>query len=50
MILETLFEERSISVKAVLVIDDDKRTRENLRLLLALEGFVVDCSERVLCA
>lgn len=35
--LETLFEERSMSLKAVLVIDDDKRTRENLRLLLELE-------------
>jgi FixJ family two-component response regulator len=48
--LETLFEERSMSLKAVLVIDDDKRTRENLRLLIELEGFVVDCSERALCA
>jgi len=34
-----------MSVKAVPVIDDDKRTRENLRLFLELDGFVVDCSE-----
>ena len=34
-----------MSVKAVLVIDDDKRTRETLRLLLELEGYVVDFCE-----
>lgn len=32
-------------MKAVLVIDNDKRTREAVRLLLELEGFVVDYCE-----
>jgi two-component system response regulator ResD len=32
-------------VKAVLVIDDDKRTRESLRMLMELEGFIVDCCD-----
>jgi CheY-like chemotaxis protein len=43
--LEPLFEEISVSVKAAVVIDDDKRARDILRLLLELEGFVVDCCE-----
>jgi CheY-like chemotaxis protein len=34
-----------MNVKAVLVIDDDKRTRETLRMLLDLEGYVVDFCE-----
>jgi CheY-like chemotaxis protein len=34
-----------VSVKAVLVIDDDKRTRDSLRMLMELEGFIVDCCE-----
>jgi len=39
-----------MSEKAVLVIDDDKRTRETLRLLLELEGYVVDFYESGPCA
>jgi CheY-like chemotaxis protein len=34
-----------MSVKAVLVIDNDKRTRESLRMLMELEGFIVDCCD-----
>ena len=43
--LEPLFAEIRMSVKVAVVIDDDKRTREILRLLLELEGVVVDCCE-----
>jgi len=37
-------------MKAALVIDDDKRTRETLRLLLELEGYVVTFCESGPCA
>jgi CheY-like chemotaxis protein len=33
----------NMNVKTVLVIDDNKRTRESLRILMEFEGFIVDC-------
>lgn len=39
-----------MSVKVVLVIDDDKRTRDSLRMFFELEGFIVTCYESMLSA